>query len=119
LQQGVILLNSIGAAEQEINDISVEQSVLGAILIDSNVLDEITFLEVRDFSSQRHQQIYKVMRYLEKKGVPVDVVTVTETYVKFDQVENMGGVSYLMDLTAACPSTASTEYYARIIRSRH
>lgn len=114
----MILVNLIGAAEQEINDISVEQSVLGAILIDSNVLDEITFLEVRDFSSQRHQQIYKVMRYLEKKGVPVDVVTVTETYVKFGQVENMGGVSYLMDLTAACPSTASTEYYARIIRSK-
>ncbi|MED3792098.1 DnaB-like helicase C-terminal domain-containing protein [Niallia alba] len=111
-------MNSIGAAEQEINDISVEQSVLGAILIDSNVLDEITFLEERDFSSQRHQQIYKVMRYLEKRSVPVDVVTVTETYVKFGQVENMGGVSYLMDLTAACPSTASTEYYARIIRSK-
>ncbi|MEK4650823.1 replicative DNA helicase [Niallia sp. FSL W8-0954] len=111
-------MHSIGAAEQEVTDLSVEQSVLGAILIDSNVLDEITFLEVRDFSSERHQQIYKVMRYLEKRSVPVDFVTVTETYMKFGQIENMGGVSYLMDLTAACPSTASAEYYARIIRSK-
>lgn len=99
------------------NDITVEQSVLGAVLLDQNVLNEILFLEERDFSIARHQSIYKVMRYLEKKSQPVDIVTITDAIAKFGQVENMGGVSYLSQLAASCPTIANVEYYARIIRS--
>lgn len=100
------------------SDVAAEQSVLGAILIDPNVLDDITFLEERDFFVGRHQSIYKVMRYLEKKNLPVDIITVTDAIVKFGQIEDMGGVSYLSQLSQSCPTTANTEYYARIIRSK-
>lgn len=103
-------MNSIG--------VEAEQSVLGAVLLDSNVLDEIVFLEERDFSLPRHQQLYKVMRYLERKGQPVDIVTITETYVKFGQIENLGGVNYLSELADSCPTITNVEYYARIIRSK-
>lgn len=106
-------MNLIGAT-----DITAEQSVLGAIFLDPNVLDEIPFLEERDFSIPRHQSIYKVMRYLEKKGQPVDLITVTEAIVKFGSIEDMGGVSYLSQLSASCPTTANVEHYARIIRSK-
>ena len=111
-------MHSIGAAEQEVNEISTEQSVLGAILMDSSVLDEITFLEVRDFSVQRHQQIYKVMRFLEKNNSPVDIMTVTDTYVRFGRIEEMGGVTYLTNLVESCPTTANAEFYARSVRSK-
>ena len=100
------------------NDIVVEQSVLGAILLDAAVLDEIIFLEIRDFSITRHQQIYKVMRYLEKRGDPVDPVTIADAFNKFGQIENIGGITYLMDLMGSCPTTANVQYYARIIRSK-
>jgi len=111
-------MHSIGAGEQEVNEISIEQSVLGAILMDSSVLDEVTFLEVRDFSVQRHQQIYKVMRYLDKRSEPVDIMTVTETYVKFGRIEELGGASYLTNLVESCPTTANAEFYARSVRSK-
>ncbi|WP_182101851.1 replicative DNA helicase [Niallia taxi] len=111
-------MHSIGVAEQEVNEISTEQSVLGAILMDSNVLDEVTFLEARDFSVARHQQIYKVMRFLEKRNAPVDIMTVTETYVRFGRIEEMGGVTYLTNLVESCPTTANAEYYARSVRSK-
>jgi replicative DNA helicase len=100
------------------NDVAAEQSVLGAIFLDSNVLDDITFLEDRDFSIGRHQNIYKVMRYLEKKGQPVDMVAVANAIVKFGQLENMGGVSYLNDLANSCPTAANVVYYAGIVRSK-
>ncbi|USK46322.1 replicative DNA helicase [Cytobacillus oceanisediminis] len=99
-------------------DLAAEQSVLGAVFLDANVLDEITFLEDRDFSIPRHQQIYKVMRYLEKKGKPVDIVTVTDACQRFGGVENIGGVSYLTEIAGSCPTTANVEYYARIVRSK-
>jgi replicative DNA helicase len=106
-------VNLIGA-----NDIVAEQSVLGAIFLESSVLDDIVFLEERDFSVPRHQSIYKVMRYLEKKSQPVDIITVTNAIAKFGDIEGMGGVSYLSQLAASCPTTANIGYYARIVRSK-
>ncbi len=99
-------------------DLAAEQSVLGAVFLDANVLDEITFLEDRDFSIPRHQQIYKVMRHLEKKGRPVDIVTVTDACQRFGGIENLGGVSYLTEIASSCPTSANVEYYARIVRSK-
>jgi replicative DNA helicase len=100
------------------NELDAERSVLGAVLLDPNTLDEFTFLEERDFMSIRHQQLYKVMRYLEKKGHPVDVLTISEAYVKFGRIEELGGVSYLSELAASCPTTANVDYYAKMVRSK-
>ncbi len=99
-------------------DISAEQAILGAILINPNVLDEIVFLEDRDFSSVRHREIYKIMQRLEKKGNPVDIVTVTEALSKIGMIENVGSVSYLSQLADSCPSTSNISYYAKIVRSK-
>ncbi|MGE8080491.1 replicative DNA helicase [Peribacillus loiseleuriae] len=99
-------------------ELDAEKSVLGAVFLDPNVLDEIVFLEERDFSIQRHKELYKVMRWLENKGRPVDIVTVTEAYVKFGRIEELGGVGYLTDLADSCPTTANVDYYARIVRSK-
>jgi replicative DNA helicase len=109
----MIRMRLIGAS-----DIPAEQSVLGAVFLDANVLDEIIFLEERDFSVPRHQSIYKVMRYLEKKGKPIDIITVTDAFQKFGGVENIGGVSYLSELAESCPTTSNVEHYARIVRSK-
>ncbi|OIK13563.1 DNA helicase [Bacillus sp. MUM 116] len=100
------------------NDVATEQSVLGAVFLDSSVLDDVVFLEERDFYIPRHQQIYKVIRYLESKGQPIDLITVTDALAKFGDLEGMGGVSYLSQLAQSCPTTANVEYYARIVRSK-
>lgn len=100
------------------NDVSAEQSVLGAILLDSDVLDEIVWLESRDFSLVRHQQMYQVMQHLSRNDIPVDLTTVTTEYSKFGRIEEMGGVSYLQKLAESCPTTANVVYYAKVVRSK-
>lgn len=112
----MIQMNLTGEAINR--DLSAEQSVLGAVLLDPNVLDEITFLEPRDFSNVLHKQLFKVMRYLHEQNKPVDIVTVTEEYNKFGKVEEMGGVSYLMQLADSVPTTANAVHYANIVRSK-
>lgn len=99
-------------------EMAAEQSVLGAVFLEPDVLDEITFLEERDFLIPKHKEIYKVMRFLEKRGKPVDIITVTEAYVKFGNIEKIGGVQYLSELAASCPTTANVKYYAEMIRSK-
>jgi replicative DNA helicase len=107
-------MNLIGASA----DIVSEQAVLGAVFLDPDILDKITFLEDRDFSLGSHVDIYKVMKYLDKKGLPIDIATVTNAFVKFGRIESIGGVSYLLELSGACPTTANIEFYARIVRSK-
>jgi replicative DNA helicase len=106
-------MNLIGEA-----DIVAEQSVLGAVFLDSNVINDIVFLEDRDFSVESHKNIYKVMKFLEKKNLPIDIVTVAEAFVKYGRIEDIGGVSYLSKLAQSCPTTANVEYYARAVRSK-
>src|SRR5690625_1883333 len=98
-------------------DLSAEQSVLGAVFLDPNVLDEIAFLEDRDFLDHRHQQIYRVMRWLDRRSRPVDLVTVTELYVRHNRADEIS-VSYLTDLANSVPTTANVEHYANIVRSK-
>ncbi|WP_019123606.1 DnaB-like helicase N-terminal domain-containing protein, partial [Brevibacillus massiliensis] len=108
-------MTSIGV---DIADIAAEQSVLGAIFLDQNALDRIMFLEPRDFFVDRHQKIFEVMKYLHDQNKPVDVVTVTDEYQKFNRVNDMGGVSYLIELGKSCPTAANIDHYAQIVRSR-
>lgn len=109
-------MNLIG--EIEIADLKAEQSVLGAVFLKQDSLDEITFLEPRDFSVVRHQKIFEVMRYLQQENQPIDILTVTKEYQRFGKLDEAGGITYLTELGAACPTAANVEYYAKIVRSK-
>ena len=114
------MLSSGDLKEMEVDVVGeqAEQSVLGAVFLDQNVLDDISFLEPRDFKNPVHQELFKVMKWLDKKNKPIDVITVTDLYAKHNRIESVGGVSYFMNLVDACPTTANVEHYARIIRSK-
>jgi len=112
-------MSLIGEIEtSQIADIAAEQSVLGAIFLDNNALDRITFLEARDFAVDRHQKLYQVMRYLLDQRVPIDFITVTEEYLKFGRYADMGDATYITQLASSCPTAANIEYYAKIVRSK-
>ncbi|MED4124057.1 DnaB-like helicase C-terminal domain-containing protein [Halalkalibacterium halodurans] len=99
------------------SDIQSEQSVLGAVFLDQDVLDEISYLEARDFSTVRHQTIYKVMRYLHDLNKPVDLVTVSNEYNKFGQLDKED-VDYFSQLADSCPTAANASHYAQAVRSK-
>lgn len=103
----------IGANET----INAEQSVLGAIFLDPNVLDDIHFLEDRDFLDVRHQQIYRVIKWLDQRSKPVDVTTVAEMYLQHNKASELS-ISYLTELAVGVPTTANVEHYANIVRSK-
>jgi replicative DNA helicase len=106
-------MNLVGTSEA----INAEESVLGAVFLDPNVLDDIAYLEARDFTGIR-SEIYRVMKYLNENNKPVDIITVTEEYVKFGKIQDMGGVEYLSKLAESCPSSTHAFQYAGIVRSK-
>jgi replicative DNA helicase len=99
-------------------DVFAEQAVLGSILIDASVLDDITFLEPRDFSLKRHELIYSVCRYLYDHDRPVDAVTVTAHFENRQRLDDIGGVDYLSKLMSTVPNEKNAKFYAQIVRSK-
>lgn len=96
-----------------------EMSVLGSMLFEESALARaIELLRCEYFYDDNHRKIYLAMQKLFERNAPVDLVTVSEQLRKANQLEEIGGVSYLTQLTAAVPTAAHIEHYARIVKEK-
>ena len=96
----------------------VEQSVLGAMLIEREAIPKaIEILAPDAFYDQRHRRIYEAVLALFERGNPVDLITLTEELKRAGQFEGIGGY-YLSELTTKVASAANVEYHARIIAEK-
>jgi replicative DNA helicase len=96
-----------------------EQSVLGAILIDRDAVVEIAeFLRPEDFYRPANGAIYGAMLELFDRREPVDIVTVAEALERSDQLETIGGRSYLSSLSNQTPTAVHAVQYARIVERK-
>jgi len=96
-----------------------EMSVLGAMFFDELALTKaIEVLKPDFFYDLRHQQIFDVMTSLFDHNQPVDLITVSEELRKRKQLDGLGGISYLTQLTTMVPTAANIEHYARIVKEK-
>ena len=96
-----------------------EQSVLGAILIDRDAVVEIAeFLRPEDFYRPANGTVYAAMLELFDRREPVDIVTVAEALERSDQLETIGGRSYLSSLSNQTPTAVHAVQYARIVERK-
>ena len=98
--------------------VDVEQSVLGAMLIEREAIPRaIEILPADAFYEPRHQRIYAAMQGLFERGNPVDLVTLTEELKRRGDYEGIGG--YLLSyLSTRVASAANVEYHALIIAEK-
>ena len=96
-----------------------ERSVLGAILLDNTVLDELSGkLTPKDFYREGHRHVFRAMVELHQRGEPIDVLTVADYLDAEDRLEAGGGPAYLTRLSGAVPSAANVAHYADIVRRK-
>jgi len=99
-------------------NINAEKTVLGAMMVDEAALATcVAGLVKEDFygGNKRHQIIFDAIRALVNKHIPVDVQTVTDELLNAKDLENAGGVDYLMELTQSVVSLSNMEFYIRIL----
>ena len=102
------------------HDDVVEQSVLGAILIDKDAMVDVAeFLRPHHFYKELHGKIFAAMSALYEQHEPVDVVTVTAQLKKDGTLKSVGGASYVSDLLNVVPTSAHAEQYGRIILEQY
>ncbi len=98
------------------HNLEAEQSVLGAVLIDSDAIVKASGkISSDDFYRANHQKIFAAMIQLNASGEPVDVITVSQLLKQREQLEDIGGIGYLTDLANFVPTAANVEYYANIV----
>jgi replicative DNA helicase len=97
-------------------NIDAEKSLLGAVLIDEEVLADITeHVTKKDFYDKRHATVYGAMIRLFEHHKPVDLLTLTDELKKKGELDTIGGSAYLTELTNYVPTAAHAEAYAEMV----
>lgn len=100
-------------------NVDAEMSLLGAILIDEEVLADISDkLKPADFYDKRHSLIFDAMMRLYERHRPVDLLTLSDELTKKAELEIVGGSAYLTDLTNYVPTAAHAGAYAELIAQK-
>lgn len=109
----------VAAGKVPPQNIDAEMSLLGAALIDEEVLADISeHVKPADFYDKRHQIVFAAMMRLFERHKPVDLLTLTEELKRKDQLEAVGGSAYLTELTNYVPTAAHAESYAEIVAQK-
>ena len=99
--------------------IEAEQSVLGGLMIDNGAWDQVAeILSEEDFYRRDHRLIFSAIVHLAEAGDPFDAVTVSEWLGNRNELERVGGLSYLGTLSKNTPTAANIKAYAEIVRER-
>jgi len=97
-----------------------ERAVLGAMMISEDAYHEILeLLRFEHFYSPSHQIIFQALTSLSGTGKPVDSVTVLEALNQKDKLKEIGGASYLAELTMEIPSITHVGHYGKIVKEKY
>jgi replicative DNA helicase len=99
--------------------VDMEASVLGAILIDADAIVKVAdILQPVDFYDSRHRQIYEACLRLYEGQSAIDVLTLSEELRSDGILKDIGGSSYLTQLTNTVPTSANAEQYAGVVATK-
>jgi replicative DNA helicase len=112
-------MDSLTGAGAPPQNIDVEASLLGSLLIDSDSFIKVgDMILAEDFFDERHKTIFTAMRFLHDKRAPVDILTLSDQLRAKGQLDMVGGASYLTELTNFVPTAAHLEQYAQIVADK-
>ncbi len=101
------------------NNVDAEQSVLGAILIDKDSIIKVAdLITPSDFYLPAHEKIFQIILELFEKRQPIDILSVTSRLKEANLLQEVGGSSYIADLTNQVPTSAHIENYAKIVKEK-
>jgi replicative DNA helicase len=97
-------------------DLNAERSLLGAIMISDVVLpDIIDIVKPEDFYEEKNGIIFAAMIELYDGHQPVDIVTLTSKLKQKKQIKNIGGSSYLAELSNYVTTASHAKAYAELV----
>src|SRR3989344_4664807 len=100
-------------------NLEVEQSLLGAILIDKNAIIKIgDIISPQDFYKDSHALIYETMVDLYQNHEPIDLLSLCNKLQEKKLLESVGGRTYISSLASAVPTSSHVITYAKILQKK-
>lgn len=99
-------------------NVEAERAVLGAMIIDPSILEELfaSGLKAEAFYRPSHQKIFSAISDLYAKNIPVDQISLTDRLNAKGELEAVGGDTYILDLVTDAFSTANWRHHASIVK---
>lgn len=100
----------------ELYSVDAESSVLGGLILDNSLFDEIVDVIIpNDFYLHAHQIIFKGISSLLSNAKPVDILTLEQYFKEQGILEQLGGLAYIAQLVKITPTTANFKAYIDIV----
>ena len=89
-------------------------------MVDSDAFSVVSeLLKPETFYEPRHQKIYEAIRNMNMDERPVDIMTLNDELSKMGEIDKVGGVDYLMEISSQVASAAHVESHARILAEKY
>jgi replicative DNA helicase len=99
--------------------LDVERTVLGSMLIDASAMDmAMETLTEECFYATAHKYIFAAIQEMNRKTIPVDIITLAEELRKLEQLETIGSEAYLSELVESVATSANITYHVQILESK-
>jgi replicative DNA helicase len=101
------------------SNLDAESSVLGSILLDNDAYHQLEGqIRPEMFYKEANRKIFSAMEDLIARGAPVDTVTIVEELRTRNQIDEVGGVAYIVGLADAVPTSVYASFYGQIVQEK-
>ena len=100
-------------------NIEAEQCLLSCLLLDKNAIVKVVdTLSEKDFYKDAHRLIYEVSKELFSRQEPIDILTLSDRLEAKNKLTQIGGRTYLAQLSNFVATASNVENYAKIIQHK-
>ncbi len=101
------------------HSLEAERSVLGAIILENESIYQILdALSGEDFYAENHRILYERSVNLTTATRSIDLVILRDELTKTGELDQIGGLSYLVSLIDSVPSARNIQHYSQIVKEK-
>jgi len=101
------------------HDLEAEKALLGSVLIDNTLLPTLlSSLTKEDFYEEEHQIIFERIDKMFSKNINLDLLTLKSELDRNNELQKIGGITYLSELTEGTYSLHSFDSLIKIIKDK-
>src|SRR6056297_2826222 len=95
--------------------IDLEESIIGALLLDSKALSKVNMIRSDMFYKDEHRVLFDAITHLSNNNRAVDILTVSQYLKDTGKIEQIGGFTAITKFTSRVASSAHiTEHAANV-----
>lgn len=101
------------------NSLEIESSLLGAMIYSPKIIEKVLDeLKEENFYDKRHGILFKTINSMALNNCEIDIVTLANKLKDTKELEQIGGITYLTELSNLVFTTTNIDEYIKIIKEK-